>query len=149
MIDLGFMDGVINCDISISVVQWICYAYRPVLKWLNFIAGHFLDHYIGVYPESNDQLELILGFAKRAGFAAGVVVDFSPQVVEGEFPLAAFMEGRRFLDTKTLTVEKEDKKTINIYGSTQIKRQKVNRFQVARIPPALFRNTGNQTMVFL
>ncbi|KAI3875510.1 hypothetical protein MKW98_027539, partial [Papaver atlanticum] len=102
MIDLGFMDGVINCDISISVVQWICYAYRsshnprlrlkPVLKWLNFIAGHFLDHYIGVYPESNDQLELILGFAKRAGFAAGVVVDFSPQVVEGEFPLAAFME---------------------------------------------------------
>ncbi|KAI3841368.1 hypothetical protein MKW98_007849 [Papaver atlanticum] len=85
--------------------QWC----RPVLKWHNFIAGHFLDHYISVYPERNDQLELILGFAKRAGFAVGVVVDFSPQ---------------------------EDGK-------------KVNRFQVARIPPALFRNTGNQTMVFL
>ncbi|RZC49958.1 hypothetical protein C5167_018383 [Papaver somniferum] len=69
---------------------------------------HFLDHYIGVNPESNDQLELILGFAKRAGFVGGVVVDFSTI-------------GRGFLDTKTLTVEEEDKKQSMFTGLHKLK----------------------------
>ncbi|RZC68938.1 hypothetical protein C5167_032037 [Papaver somniferum] len=105
--DMGFMDGVINGAISISVVQVgiLLTSYVKCALFLDHIYTlklncmvqnqyrHFLDHYIGVYPESNDQLELILGFAKRAGIAAGVVVDFSPRVAEGEFPLAAFYGG--------------------------------------------------------
>ncbi|XP_026429578.1 18S rRNA (guanine-N(7))-methyltransferase RID2-like isoform X2 [Papaver somniferum] len=79
------MDGVINGDISISVVQqWICYADRSSHNRRLRLKA-FLDHYIGVYPESNDQLELILGFAKRAGFAAGMVDDSSLHVNLGRF----------------------------------------------------------------
>ncbi|RZC58124.1 hypothetical protein C5167_005429 [Papaver somniferum] len=163
-LDTGFMDGVIN--------------------------GLFLDHYIVVNPENNDQLELILGFAKRAGFVGGVVVDFSPQYfvrnsmnggngkeisrykdldcsrnsvngglsrwLKGSFHLLHFMEGRRFLDTKILTVEEEDKKQSMFTGLHKLKGMiykenyvAINRKSSKRQPPTLFRNTGNQTMVFL
>ncbi|KAI3945347.1 hypothetical protein MKW92_029357 [Papaver armeniacum] len=83
---LGFRDGVIDGAISISAVQWLCNADRsshnPRLRLKAFFGSLYRCLARGaravfqVYPESNDQRELILGFAMRAGFAGGVVVDF-------------------------------------------------------------------------
>ncbi|OVA11751.1 Methyltransferase type 11 [Macleaya cordata] len=84
---LGFRDGVIDGAISISAVQqWLCNAdkscHNPRLRLKAFFGSLYrclargARAVLQVYPENIAQRELILGFAMRAGFAGGVVVDF-------------------------------------------------------------------------
>ncbi|KAF8389458.1 hypothetical protein HHK36_026153 [Tetracentron sinense] len=83
---LGFRPGVIDGAISISAVQWLCNAdkssHEPRLRLKAFFGSLYRCLARGaravfqVYPENIAQRELILGFAMRAGFAGGVVVDF-------------------------------------------------------------------------
>ncbi|RZC63381.1 hypothetical protein C5167_025140 [Papaver somniferum] len=93
--DLGFMDGAISGDISISVVQDLLISFVKVFP--------FIDSNIGGTADP-DLWVTILG---KNGW------------LKGSFQLLHFMEGRRFLDTKTLTVEEEDKKksifTVSIF----------------------------------
>lgn len=83
---LGLRTGVIDGAISISAVQWLCNAdkssHEPRLRLKAFFGTLYRCLARGaravfqLYPENNAQRELILGFAMRAGFSGGVVVDF-------------------------------------------------------------------------
>ncbi|KAL5065950.1 hypothetical protein RYX36_027687 [Vicia faba] len=83
---LGFRPGVIDGAISISAVQWLCNADRsshnPRLRLKAFFTSLYKCLSNGakavfqVYPENNDQRELIMNAAMHAGFAGGIVVDF-------------------------------------------------------------------------
>ncbi|KAK2965670.1 hypothetical protein RJ640_007676 [Escallonia rubra] len=83
---LGLRPGVIDGAISISAVQWLCNAdkssHEPRLRLKAFFGSLYRCLARGaravfqVYPENIAQRELILGFAMRAGFAGGVVVDY-------------------------------------------------------------------------
>ncbi|KAL2928863.1 hypothetical protein RDABS01_034277 [Bienertia sinuspersici] len=83
---LGLRPGVIDGAISISAVQWLCNAdkssHEPRLRLKAFFGSLYRSLARGaravlqVYPQNVAQRELILGFAMRAGFAGGVVVDF-------------------------------------------------------------------------
>ncbi|KAL6509662.1 hypothetical protein OROGR_022972 [Orobanche gracilis] len=97
---LGLRPGVIDGAISISAVQpcsyenysqllqspWLCNAdkssHEPRLRLKAFFGSLYRSLARGaravlqVYPENLAQRELILGFAMRAGFSGGVVVDF-------------------------------------------------------------------------
>uniref|UniRef100_A0A5B7B749 18S rRNA (Guanine-N(7))-methyltransferase n=1 Tax=Davidia involucrata TaxID=16924 RepID=A0A5B7B749_DAVIN len=83
---LGLRPGVIDGAISISAVQWLCNAdkssHEPRLRLKAFFGSLYRCLARGaravfqVYPENLAQRELILGFAMRAGFAGGVVVDY-------------------------------------------------------------------------
>ncbi|KAA8522696.1 hypothetical protein F0562_009142 [Nyssa sinensis] len=83
---LGIRPGVIDGAISISAVQWLCNAdkssHEPRLRLKAFFGSLYRCLARGaravfqVYPENLAQRELILGFAMRAGFAGGIVVDF-------------------------------------------------------------------------
>lgn len=83
---LGLRPGVIDGAISISAVQWLCNAdkscHDPRLRLKAFFGSLYrclargARAVLQVYPENLAQLELILSFAMRAGFAGGVVVDY-------------------------------------------------------------------------
>ncbi|KAM7512680.1 hypothetical protein LguiB_011555 [Lonicera macranthoides] len=83
---LGLRPGVIDGVISISAVQWLCNAdkscHEPRLRLKPFFGSLYRSLARGgravfqVYPENIAQRELILGFAMRAGFAGGIVVDY-------------------------------------------------------------------------
>ncbi|KAH6803344.1 S-adenosyl-L-methionine-dependent methyltransferases superfamily protein [Perilla frutescens var. frutescens] len=83
---LGVRPGVIDGAISISAVQWLCNADRsshePRLRLKAFFGSLYrclargARAVLQVYPENLAQRELILGFAMRAGFSGGVVVDY-------------------------------------------------------------------------
>uniref|UniRef100_A0A9I9CV41 18S rRNA (Guanine-N(7))-methyltransferase n=1 Tax=Cucumis melo TaxID=3656 RepID=A0A9I9CV41_CUCME len=83
---LGIRPGVVDGAISISAVQWLCNAdkssHNPRLRLKVFFESLYkclargARAVLQVYPENVHQRELILGFAMRAGFAGGVVVDY-------------------------------------------------------------------------
>ncbi|KAK4402527.1 18S rRNA (guanine-N(7))-methyltransferase RID2 [Sesamum angolense] len=83
---LGLRPGVIDGAISISAVQWLCNAdkssHEPRVRLKAFFGSLYrclargARAVLQVYPENLAQRELILGFAMRAGFSGGVVVDF-------------------------------------------------------------------------
>ncbi|KAL5726571.1 18S rRNA (guanine(1575)-N(7))-methyltransferase [Ranunculus cassubicifolius] len=83
---LPLRTGIIDGAISISAVQWLCNAdkssHNPRLRLKAFFGSLYRCLARGakavfqMYPESLAQRELILGFAMRAGFAGGVVVDY-------------------------------------------------------------------------
>ncbi|MCL7043455.1 hypothetical protein MKW94_011784 [Papaver nudicaule] len=73
---LGFRDGVIDDAISISALQWLCNADRAFFGSLYRCLARGARAVFQVYPESNDQRELISEFAMRAGFSGGLLVDF-------------------------------------------------------------------------
>ncbi|CDP12565.1 unnamed protein product [Coffea canephora] len=83
---LGVRPGVIDGAISISAVQWLCNADKSCHEPRKRLKSFFESLYrclargaravFQVYPENLAQRELILGYAMRAGFAGGVVVDF-------------------------------------------------------------------------
>ncbi|KAL0385226.1 UNVERIFIED_CONTAM: 18S rRNA (guanine-N(7))-methyltransferase RID2 [Sesamum radiatum] len=83
---LGLRPGVIDGAISISAVQWLCNAdkssHEPRVRLKAFFGSLYrclargARAVLQVYPENLAQRELILGFAMRAGFSGGVVVDY-------------------------------------------------------------------------
>ncbi|GER43722.1 methyltransferase-like protein [Striga asiatica] len=83
---LGLRPGVVDGAMSISAVQWLCNAdkssHEPCLRLKAFFGSLYrclargAREVLQVYPENLAQRELILGFAMRAGFSGGVVVDF-------------------------------------------------------------------------
>ncbi|GER33003.1 methyltransferase-like protein [Striga asiatica] len=88
---LGLRPGVLDGAISISAVQWLCNAdkssHEPRLRLKAFFGSLYrclargARAVLQVYPENLAQRELILGFAMRAGFSGGVVVDYPHRYV--------------------------------------------------------------------
>ncbi|PKA63940.1 hypothetical protein AXF42_Ash004950 [Apostasia shenzhenica] len=83
---LGMRPGVIDGAISISAVQWLCYAdkssHEPRARLKAFFGSLYrclargARAVLQLYSENMDQSEMIMKAAMRAGFAGGVVVDY-------------------------------------------------------------------------
>lgn len=83
---LGLRPGVIDGAISISAIQWLCYAdkssHEPRLRLKAFFGSLYrclargARAVLQLYAENMDQSEMIMSAAMRAGFAGGVVVDY-------------------------------------------------------------------------
>lgn len=83
---LGLRPGILDGAISISAVQWLCNAdkscHEPRIRLKAFFSslykclGRGARAVLQIYPENLAQRELILGFAMRAGFSGGIVVDY-------------------------------------------------------------------------
>mmetsp|Transcript_30811 Transcript_30811/g.38029 ORF Transcript_30811/g.38029 Transcript_30811/m.38029 type:complete len:219 (+) Transcript_30811:166-822(+) len=83
---LGFRGGTFDGAISISAVQWLCYAskksYIPRLRLKRFFQQLYgclkrgSRAVIQLYPETPQQMELITQSAMAVGFTGGLVVDY-------------------------------------------------------------------------
>ncbi|KAL0904629.1 hypothetical protein M5K25_026758 [Dendrobium thyrsiflorum] len=88
---LGLRPGVIDGAISISAIQWLCYAdkssHEPIARLKAFFGSLYRCLTRGsravlqLYSENMNQSEMIMKAAMRAGFAGGVVVDFPHRYV--------------------------------------------------------------------
>mmetsp|Transcript_842 Transcript_842/g.1355 ORF Transcript_842/g.1355 Transcript_842/m.1355 type:complete len:298 (+) Transcript_842:116-1009(+) len=97
---LSFRGGTFDGAISISAVQWLCYANKkehvPKLRLKRF----FQDLYsclnrgaravIQLYPETPQQMEMITNAALSCGFTGGVVVDYPNSAKAKKFYLTLF-----------------------------------------------------------
>ncbi|XP_020596627.1 probable 18S rRNA (guanine-N(7))-methyltransferase [Phalaenopsis equestris] len=83
---VGLRPSVIDGAISISAIQWLCYAdnssHEPVARLKAFFGSLYrcltrgARAVLQLYSENMNQSEMIMKAAMRAGFAGGVVVDF-------------------------------------------------------------------------
>lgn len=83
---LGLRPGSIDGAISISAVQWLCYAdksaHQPRLRLKAFFSTLYrclsrgARAVLQIYAENIDQHEMIMSYAMRSGFAGGMVVDW-------------------------------------------------------------------------
>ncbi|KAL0364448.1 UNVERIFIED_CONTAM: 18S rRNA (guanine-N(7))-methyltransferase RID2 [Sesamum angustifolium] len=107
---LGLRPGVIDGAISISAVQWLCNAdkssHEPRVRLKAFFGSLYrclargARAVLQVYPENLAQRELILGFAMRAGFSGGVVVDFPHRCLMNDLNFQVYaILGLRFVLT--------------------------------------------------
>ncbi|EOQ98882.1 hypothetical protein E3P92_00667 [Wallemia ichthyophaga] len=92
----GSFDGAI----SISVLQWLCNAdstsANPGSRLMRFFNSLYAALSRGsravfqFYPESDDQVGFIMGFAQKAGFSGGLVVDYPNSRKAKKFYLCLF-----------------------------------------------------------
>ncbi|KAK7075748.1 Williams Beuren syndrome chromosome region 22 protein, partial [Halocaridina rubra] len=83
---MPFRAGMFDGAISISAVQWLCYAdsshHKPAKRLYKLFMTLFACLSRGsravlqFYPENDAQVELIISQAMRAGFTGGLVVDY-------------------------------------------------------------------------
>ncbi|KAK1287709.1 hypothetical protein QJS10_CPB19g00729 [Acorus calamus] len=83
---LGLRPGVIDGAISISAIQWLCYAdktsHEPKLRLKAFFGSLYrclargARAVLQLYAENVAQSEMIMTYAMKAGFAGGIVVDW-------------------------------------------------------------------------
>ncbi|XP_045594143.2 18S rRNA (guanine-N(7))-methyltransferase isoform X1 [Procambarus clarkii] len=81
-----FRAGMFDGAISISAIQWLCYAdtanHKPAKRLYKLFMSLFASLARGsravfqFYPENDSQVELIVSQAMRAGFTGGLVVDY-------------------------------------------------------------------------
>uniref|UniRef100_UPI00358EA3B6 18S rRNA (guanine-N(7))-methyltransferase isoform X3 n=1 Tax=Myxine glutinosa TaxID=7769 RepID=UPI00358EA3B6 len=100
---LPFRPGTFDGCISISAVQWLCYANKtgcsPPRRLLHFFSSLYACLKRGaravfqLYPQNADQLELISSQAMKAGFSGGMVVDFPNSTKAKKFFLCLFSGG--------------------------------------------------------
>lgn len=90
LLDLGqglaLRTGTFDGAISVSAIQWLCNADKTCDEPRKRLAVFFSTLYaclirgaravLQFYPDSSDQVDLLLGAARKAGFSGGLVVDF-------------------------------------------------------------------------
>ncbi|GJD12497.1 Probable 18S rRNA (guanine-N(7))-methyltransferase [Galdieria sulphuraria] len=90
LLDLGqglpLRTGIFDGAISVSAIQWLCNAdktsYEPRKRMSSFFNSLYACLIRGsravlqFYPDSSDQVDLLLTAAQKAGFSGGLVVDF-------------------------------------------------------------------------
>jgi 18S rRNA (guanine1575-N7)-methyltransferase len=100
---MPFLPGTFDGAISISAIQWLCNAdkssYNPVKRLYHLFCTLYSALKRGskavfqLYPETNQQLELITQQAMRAGFTGGVVIDFPNSTKAKKIFLCLFAGG--------------------------------------------------------
>lgn len=101
---LPFTAGLFDGCVSISVLQWLCYSNKkteyPPKRLLRFFQSLYSSLCQGaravfqLYPENEDQLDLIQRCATKAGFTGGLVIDYPNSTRAKKFYLTLFC-GRR------------------------------------------------------
>ena len=97
---VGYKPGSFDGAISISVIQWLCNAdqsdHVPKKRLLRFFSTLYSALVRGgkavfqFYPESSDQIEMIVSSATRAGFTGGIVVDYPNSTRAKKYYLCLF-----------------------------------------------------------
>lgn len=83
---MPFRPGMFDGAISISAIQWLCYSDKQTHKPSKRLYKLFMTLYACLsrgsravfqfYPENDQQVELIISQAMKAGFTGGLVVDY-------------------------------------------------------------------------
>lgn len=118
---LPFKAGAFDGAVSISALQWLCYAnkasHNPIKRLYNFFSTLFAclsrsaRAVLQFYPENTEQVELITAQATKAGFFGGVVVDF-PNSTKAKKMFLVLMTGGAMPLPKALGTESEDRQTV-------------------------------------
>ncbi|XP_077270891.1 18S rRNA (guanine-N(7))-methyltransferase-like isoform X2 [Temnothorax americanus] len=118
---LPFKAGTFDGAVSISALQWLCYAsktlHNPTQRLYRFFSTLYAclsrsaRAVLQFYPENGEQVELITAQATKAGFYGGVVVDFSNSAKAKKMVLVLMTGGAAPLP-KALSVENEDRQTV-------------------------------------
>ncbi|XP_024885979.1 probable 18S rRNA (guanine-N(7))-methyltransferase [Temnothorax curvispinosus] len=120
---LPFKTGTFDGAVSISTLQWLCYASKTLHNPTKRLYCFFSTLYaclsrsaravLQFYPENGEQVELITAQATKAGFYGGVVVDF-PNSAKAKKMVLVLMTGGVAPLLKALGVENEDRQTVVI-----------------------------------
>lgn len=118
---LPFKPGMFDGAVSISALQWLCYAnkasHNPTKRLYSFFSTLYAclsrsaRAVLQFYPENGEQVELITAQATKAGFYGGVVVDF-PNSAKAKKMFLVLMTGGAAPLPKALGIENEDKRTV-------------------------------------
>lgn len=118
---LPFRAGIFDGAVSISALQWLCYAdktsHNPVKRLYSFFSSLFAclsrsaRAVLQFYPENSDQVELITAQATKAGFFGGVLVDY-PNSTKAKKMFLVLMTGGAAPLPKALGTESEDRQTV-------------------------------------
>lgn len=118
---LPFKAGMFDGAVSISALQWLCYAnkasHNPTKRLYRFFSTLYAclsrsaRAVLQFYPENSEQVELITAQATKAGFFGGVVVDF-PNSTKAKKMFLVLMAGGAAPLPKALGTENEDRQTI-------------------------------------
>ncbi|KIO26228.1 hypothetical protein M407DRAFT_202469 [Tulasnella calospora MUT 4182] len=101
----GFRPGSFDGAISISVLQWLCNAdttsptsspYARLTRFFTTLHASLSNGSKAVfqfYPQNDDQIQLIMGVALKAGFTGGLVVDYPNSKKAKKYFLCLFVGG--------------------------------------------------------
>ncbi|XP_071653777.1 18S rRNA (guanine-N(7))-methyltransferase-like [Temnothorax longispinosus] len=130
---LPFKAGTFDGAISISALQWLCYAsktlHNPTKRLYRFFSTLYAclsrsaRAVLQFYPENGEQVELITAQATKAGFYGGVVVDF-PNSAKAKKMVLVLMTGGAAPLPKALGVENENRPTVANSRREYIKKAK-------------------------
>jgi len=97
---LSFRPGVFDGAISISALQWLCNAEKsnvnPIQRMKRFFESLYFCLARGAravlqfYPETPQQMHLLITAANRAGFTGGVLIDYPNSAKAKKFFLVLF-----------------------------------------------------------
>lgn len=114
---LPFRAGAFDGAVSISALQWLCYASKasdnPVKRLYRFFSSLFAclsrnaRAVLQFYPENSEQIELVTTQATKAGFFGGVVVDY-PNSTKAKKVFLVLMTGGAVALPKALGTENEN-----------------------------------------
>ncbi|XP_011704112.1 PREDICTED: probable 18S rRNA (guanine-N(7))-methyltransferase [Wasmannia auropunctata] len=130
---LPFKAGSFDGAVSISALQWLCYAskasHNPTKRLYRFFSSLYAclsrtaRAVLQFYPENSEQVELITAQATKAGFFGGVVVDF-PNSTKAKKMFLVLMTGGAAPLPKALGVENQDRQTVANSRREYIKKAK-------------------------
>ncbi|CAL2037343.1 hypothetical protein CAEBREN_13209 [Caenorhabditis brenneri] len=117
---MPFRPGSFDGAISISAIQWLCHANasneNPRKRLLFFFQslygclGRGSRAVFQFYPENDEQCDLIMSQAHKAGFNGGLVVDF-PEAAKRKKVYLVLMTGGVVQLPKALTEDGDDERT--------------------------------------
>jgi len=118
---LPFKAGIFDGAVSISALQWLCYAnktsHHPAKRLLQFFSTLFAclsrnaRAVLQFYPENSEQVDLITTQAIKAGFFGGVIIDY-PNSTKAKKMFLVLMTGGAAPLPKALGTGDEEKQTI-------------------------------------
>lgn len=126
---MPFRPGSFDGAISISALQWLCNAdkkyHNPVKRLYQFFSTLYSALSRGtravfqLYPENNDQLELITMQAMKAGFTGGLVVDYPNSSKAKKLFLCLFAGGQSQQLPKGLGTETNTSNRVEYSGKRE------------------------------
>ncbi|KAH0954060.1 hypothetical protein HN011_009424 [Eciton burchellii] len=118
---LPFRAGIFDGAVSISALQWLCYAnktsHHPAKRLLQFFSTLFAclsrnaRAVLQFYPENSEQVDLITTQAIKAGFFGGVIIDY-PNSTKAKKMFLVLMTGGAAPLPRALGTGDEEKQTI-------------------------------------
>jgi len=125
---LPFRPGMFDGVVSISALQWLCYAdtneQDPKLRLNRFFSSLYsvlkrdAKAILQFYPENSEQAVLIATAASRVGFAGGIVIDYPNSSKSKKYYLCLSFE-RTYKVPQALGLSQGQQSSIDLIGREQ------------------------------